>query len=262
MHPALLAIPAAGVALVALRVRAIMLEKKAKEKPAPPPANAPPAEQLAAQIAAAKDSLAAPVPQRVFRVGEIIGVNIFDAGISFPGMSGIVNMRIISLPVSDPRVVEAEFADQRFHVPPMKNQNGQAIGVRVPKSTITAPNPAGGLSGRQGAPTASAQPQAPEAGALQDMFNKLQGTGLQSAINPDLAIKLSPIPTRTLRQGTSGEDVKRWQTFLNARGFPVGKADGIFGPNTSDGTVAFQHANGLVPDGIAGPKTFAKAAGG
>lgn len=261
MHPALLAIPVAGIALAGLRVRAIMLEKKAKEKPAAPPPNAPPAEKLAAQIAAAKDSLAAPIPTRVFRLGEIVGVNIFDAGISFPGMSGIVNMRVIGLPVSDPRVVETEFADQRFHVPPMKNQNGQAIGVRVPKSTITAPNPAGGLSGRQGAPPA-AQSKAPEASALQNIFDNLQGGGLQAAINPDLAIKLSPVPTRTLRQGTSGEDVKRWQSFLAARGIPVGKIDGIFGPNTSDATVVFQQANGLVPDGIAGPKTFAKASGG
>ena len=35
-------------------------------------------------------------------------------------------------------------------------------------------------------------------------------------------------------------------------------ADGIYGPLTEEAVITFQRANGLTPDGIVGPKTWAK----
>jgi len=45
--------------------------------------------------------------------------------------------------------------------------------------------------------------------------------------------------------------VRELQEALNARGYSVGVADGIMGPNTRNGLRAFQRDQGLVPDGFA-----------
>lgn len=68
-----------------------------------------------------------------------------------------------------------------------------------------------------------------------------------------------PLPSRTLRVGSTGDDVRRWQSFLTAKGYDPGPVDGIFGPKTRAGTIAFQRATGIVVDGIAGPETFRTA---
>lgn len=61
-----------------------------------------------------------------------------------------------------------------------------------------------------------------------------------------------------LRKGSRGADVKKLQQNLNSLGYNVGTADGIFGSKTEAGVKAFQKANGLAVDGIAGPKTLSK----
>ena len=61
-----------------------------------------------------------------------------------------------------------------------------------------------------------------------------------------------------LRTGSTGEYVKRLQQRLNALGYDCGDADGIFGSRTHAAVIAFQKANGLSADGIAGPLTWAK----
>lgn len=53
-------------------------------------------------------------------------------------------------------------------------------------------------------------------------------------------------------------DVATLQQRLLAKGFPPGPLDGAIGPKTYAALVAFQRANGLKPDGIAGPLTWAK----
>lgn len=50
-----------------------------------------------------------------------------------------------------------------------------------------------------------------------------------------------------------GDDVAELQARLNSLGFDTGKVDGIFGPDTLDGLIDFQHNRGLAEDGIAGP---------
>lgn len=63
--------------------------------------------------------------------------------------------------------------------------------------------------------------------------------------------------TKTLREGDKGEAVKQLQIKLNALSHFFGKVDGKFGPETKRGLIAFQVANNLTADGVAGPKTNA-----
>lgn len=67
------------------------------------------------------------------------------------------------------------------------------------------------------------------------------------------------IPKATLKKGNTGDRVKNWQKFLNWYGGYGLKVDGKFGSLTKDATKMFQKENGLTQDGVAGPKTIAKA---
>lgn len=60
----------------------------------------------------------------------------------------------------------------------------------------------------------------------------------------------------TLKQGSTGDYVLRWQIFLNANGFFCGDEDGKFGKNTRLAVMQFQDYHGLKIDGIIGPKTW------
>lgn len=62
----------------------------------------------------------------------------------------------------------------------------------------------------------------------------------------------------TLRQGSTGDEVKKLQNALINAGYDVGStgADGIYGSKTASAVKAYQKANGLSVDGIAGTQTF------
>ena len=60
----------------------------------------------------------------------------------------------------------------------------------------------------------------------------------------------------TLRVGSTGDQVKWLQEFLNTRGENL-TVDGIFGARTDAAVGRFQYSNGLVSDGVVGPKTYA-----
>ena len=62
----------------------------------------------------------------------------------------------------------------------------------------------------------------------------------------------------TLKKGSSGDAVKEMQQTLIKLGYLTGKADGNFGTKTYEALVAFQKANKLTADGIAGSKTLKK----
>ncbi|MCZ0926448.1 N-acetylmuramidase family protein [Halomonas janggokensis] len=61
-----------------------------------------------------------------------------------------------------------------------------------------------------------------------------------------------------LRRGDSGKAVRKLQRSL---GFTGDDVDGDFGPATQKAVRAFQRKNGLVADGVAGPKTFEALSG-
>jgi len=68
--------------------------------------------------------------------------------------------------------------------------------------------------------------------------------------------------TSTLNVGSQGDQVKALQQYLaglnftNADGTPL-KVDGIYGSNTKNAVMQFQSQNGLVADGVFGPKSLA-----
>lgn len=83
--------------------------------------------------------------------------------------------------------------------------------------------------------------------------------GKMVKVDYDLPAETIEIAPRTLRKGDSGTDVKKLQEALLREGYDLGSygADGKFGSETLSAVRAFQHDNGLTPDGIVGPKTLA-----
>jgi putative chitinase len=59
-----------------------------------------------------------------------------------------------------------------------------------------------------------------------------------------------------LKAGATGADVIELQRALAAHNFSPGDLDGLYGPATVAAVVAFQNSNGLLADGIAGPRTL------
>jgi tetratricopeptide (TPR) repeat protein len=65
-----------------------------------------------------------------------------------------------------------------------------------------------------------------------------------------------------LRLGKRGDAVQKLQEALAKLGYSVGTPDGRFGEGTRKAVIDFQRKNGLKPDGVVGPKTFASIVGG
>lgn len=68
------------------------------------------------------------------------------------------------------------------------------------------------------------------------------------------------LPSSALHRGSKGAGVDRLQRALAAAGFYMLTIDGDFGAGTEQAVRAFQKANGLAIDGIAGNKTMAALA--
>ena len=64
--------------------------------------------------------------------------------------------------------------------------------------------------------------------------------------------------SEVLQKGDSGDAVKALQQQLITLGYLSGSADGVYGDSTKNAVKAFQSANGLSADGIAGQKTQQK----
>lgn len=65
------------------------------------------------------------------------------------------------------------------------------------------------------------------------------------------------IAYKTISYGSSGEDVKKLQKYLNENGYSL-SVDGQFGSKTQNAVRDYQKKNGLSADGIVGDKTWAK----
>lgn len=59
----------------------------------------------------------------------------------------------------------------------------------------------------------------------------------------------------SLQENSNGAAVKKLQEALKKRGFNPGKIDGDYGPATTAAVLAFQKSEGLLADGVAGPRT-------
>lgn len=80
------------------------------------------------------------------------------------------------------------------------------------------------------------------------------GEKTQSAINSAVAAITS---AGTLKKGDRGDAVRALQQKLSSLGYLSGSADGIFGDSTKNAVMAFQAAQSLSADGIAGSATMA-----
>ena len=69
---------------------------------------------------------------------------------------------------------------------------------------------------------------------------------------------MSKYYTDELKLGSSGDDVKKWQEFLNSQGYNL-DVTGNFDNNTNYYTKRYQQANKLTVDGIVGKNTWEKA---
>ena len=68
---------------------------------------------------------------------------------------------------------------------------------------------------------------------------------------------LPEAPARVFRNGSRGAEVRKIQEQLAGLGFYRGPLDGDFGPGTEAAVKAFQQAQGMAVDGVAGPNTLA-----
>jgi peptidoglycan hydrolase-like protein with peptidoglycan-binding domain/SH3-like domain-containing protein len=82
------------------------------------------------------------------------------------------------------------------------------------------------------------------------------GTKTQQILFANTAVHNTVSTSSTLTQGTVSDTVKSMQQRLIALGYLTGTADGNFGPKTALALIAFQKANDLTADGIAGTKTL------
>ncbi len=64
---------------------------------------------------------------------------------------------------------------------------------------------------------------------------------------------------QSIRLGSRGAAVRRWQTFLIGQGHFTGSVDGHFGQLTHDATLAFQRKHRLDADGIVGNRSYGQA---
>ena len=92
--------------------------------------------------------------------------------------------------------------------------------------------------------------------------------GVPACVDQDVPVPVPPQPDPqpepathpTLRKGDKGPEVKEMQEklLLHGENLPRYGADGDFGNETQKAVKSFQKKNGLVVDGICGPKTWAK----
>jgi putative chitinase len=59
-----------------------------------------------------------------------------------------------------------------------------------------------------------------------------------------------------LQLGDSGDDVTALQQALQGKGFSPGTIDGQYGGGTQAAVIAFQNSEGMLADGVAGPRTL------
>jgi murein DD-endopeptidase MepM/ murein hydrolase activator NlpD len=93
-------------------------------------------------------------------------------------------------------------------------------------------------------------------------FQRRQGLVVDGIVGPKTRRALGRYArhrfgTRLLSNGKRGWDVTALQFTLARHGFPCGTFDGGFGPRTEAALRRFQRWSRLVPDGVAGPATYA-----
>jgi len=89
----------------------------------------------------------------------------------------------------------------------------------------------------------------------------LGGDRFEGSSQASSAPKSAAIPNVVLRRGSHSSYVQDLQRELNAAGFNVGAADGVFGAHTDAAVRAFQRKHHLTVDGVVGHQTWAALGG-
>ena len=85
---------------------------------------------------------------------------------------------------------------------------------------------------------------------------KSASSAAKATATPTSKVTATPEPTSSvLKTGSKGTEVKELQNKLIELGYLTGKADGVYGTKTAEAVAAFQKANKLTADGVAGEKT-------
>lgn len=89
-------------------------------------------------------------------------------------------------------------------------------------------------------------------------FQRDKGLVQDGVVGPQTAAAITRnlVLPAYLKLGSRGPEVEVLQGFLQHSGYYHGPIDGIFGPQTREAVISFQRDHGLLPDGIAGPKTW------
>ncbi len=158
------------------------------------------------------------------------GGNVVDDGISDPAFDGSYAIRL---------------GDKGLHVRRLQEVLA-ALGY-----TITA-------DGDFGPVTDAAVVAFQEGAGLEadGMFGRMSKRALAAAYSLVAPPDEQATITAVLRRGSRGDDVAVLQEELSREGYSPGLADGIFGPRTEAAVVAYQTAQELIIDGIAGPQTL------
>lgn len=85
---------------------------------------------------------------------------------------------------------------------------------------------------------------------------KAKITAANAKVNVSPPATLLAVQYGSLRQGSKGDAVKKWQSIIG-----VAKTDGIFGPATAAATKKWQAAHAIKADGVVGPATWTAALG-
>jgi len=86
----------------------------------------------------------------------------------------------------------------------------------------------------------------------------LSGAGCGLALLLELDAGETGDNLETIRLGSRGPSVELLQLALTRAGYNPGGIDGVFGPLTQAALIRYQRDYGLIPDGVAGPLTWAR----
>lgn len=93
--------------------------------------------------------------------------------------------------------------------------------------------------------------------AAVEYFQAQSGLTVDGVVGPKTLRILQARPLLLANPYLQGEDVRQVQLALQKAGITVG-IDGIFGPGTKQAVATFQKRQGLVADGVVGPRTLVK----
>ena len=117
----------------------------------------------------------------------------------------------------------------------------------------------GGAGGGLAAPTTTAAPTTVPPTTTAPTTTSTTSTTVPPTTAPPTTVPFTPPPPAapTYQQGSEGAEVLALQQHLADLGFWLPEPDGVYGSTTAQAVMAFQKANGLSRDGVAGPQTLA-----